>query len=141
MDREGTFELLRAVLSLGADLELSSVLQRFVQVSAQLTNAEYAAINVLDAQGASTTFVQYGVPQAAAKMLAHSPHAVGVLGKIPDYGVLRLTALREHPAFEGFPAGHPPMGSFLGTAVRVHEEIFGYLYLSNKQPEFEDADV
>ena len=141
MDREGTFELLRAVLSLGADLELSSVLQRFVQVSAQLTDADYAANNVLDAQGTSTTFVQYGVPETAAAKLAHSPHAVGVLGRIPDYGVLRLKDLRDHPAFEGFPAAHPPMGSFLGTAVRVHEEIFGYLYLSNKEPEFEDADV
>lgn len=139
--RAGTFELLRAVLSLGADLDLSSVLQRFVQVSAQLTNARYAAINVLDASGASTTFVQYGVPETAAARLANSPHAIGVLGAIPDYGVLRLRDLREHPAFQGYPAGHPDMGSFLGTAVRVHEEIFGYLYLADKQPEFEDADV
>lgn len=139
--RAGTFELLRAVLSLGADLDLSSVLQRFVQVSAQLTNARYAAINVLDASGASTTFVQYGVPETAAARLANSPHAIGVLGAIPDYGVLRLRDLREHPAFQGYPAGHPDMGSFLGTAVRVHEEIFGYLYLADKHPEFEDADV
>ena len=139
--RAGTFELLRAVLSLGADLDLSSVLQRFVQVSAQLTNARYAAINVLDASGASTTFVQYGVPETAAARLANSPHAIGVLGAIPDYGVLRLRDLREHPAFQGYPAGHPDMGPFLGTAVRVHEEIFGYLYLADKQPEFEDADV
>ena len=139
--RAGTFELLRAVLSLGADLDLSSVLQRFVQVSAQLTNARYAAINVLDASGASTTFVQYGVPETAAARLANSPHAIGVLGAIPDYGVLRLRDLREHPAFQGYPAGHPDMGPFLGTAVRVHEEIFGYLYLADKHPEFEDADV
>ena len=139
--RAGTFELLRAVLSLGADLDLSSVLQRFVQVSAQLTEARYAAINVLDASGASTTFVQYGVSDSVASKLASSPHAVGVLGAIPDYGVLRLDDLREHPAFEGFPAGHPPMGAFLGTAVRVHEEIFGYLYLADKEPAFEATDV
>lgn len=137
----GTFELLDAVLSLGADLELESVLQRFVRVSAQLTGARFAAINVLDASGASTTFVHHGVDDVAAARLGRSPHARGVLGAIPDYGVLRLADLREHPAFIGFPAGHPPMGSFLGTAVRVHEEIFGYLYLSDKEPEFEDADV
>src|SRR5690554_7637377 len=100
MDREGTFELLRAVLSLGADLDLSSVLQRFVQVSAQLTNARYAAINVLDASGASTTFVQYGVPETAAARLANSPHAIGVLGASPDYGVLPLRDLRQPPAFQ-----------------------------------------
>ena len=55
---------------------------------------------------------------------------VGVLGAIPTRGTLRLADLMQHPSFRGFPANHPPMGSFLGTAVRVRDRVYGYLYLS-----------
>ncbi|MEV7907720.1 sensor histidine kinase, partial [Streptomyces anulatus] len=33
----------------------------------------------------------------------------------------------------GFPPGHPPMGSFLGVPIRVREEVFGNLYLTEKR--------
>jgi len=138
--RAGATDLLRAVLALAADLDLPSLLERFVQAATELTGARYGAINVLDETGTSTTFVQSGVPAAVVAALAHPPHAVGVLGQIPAYGVLRLSDLTLHPAFRGLPAGHPPMGSFLGTAVRVRREVFGYLYLSEKEDGFEDAD-
>ncbi|MFI2752545.1 GAF domain-containing sensor histidine kinase [Cellulomonas sp. P22] len=134
-------ELLDAVLSVASDLDLPGVLERFVHVSAELTGAPYGAINVLDKRGASTTFVQTGVPAAIAAMLGHPPHAVGVLSKIPSQGVLLLDDLTQHPAFEGFPAGHPPMGSFLGAAVRVRHQVFGYLYLSDKPGGFTEHDA
>ncbi|WP_448630398.1 GAF domain-containing protein [Cellulomonas soli] len=63
-----------------------------------------------------------------------------MLGSIPDEGVLRLDDLREHPAFIGLPPGHPPMGSFLGAAVRVRGERYGTLYLSEKDGGFDDHD-
>ncbi|HEY0187185.1 MAG TPA: GAF domain-containing protein [Cellulomonas sp.] len=133
-------DLLDAVLSVASRLELPSVLERFVRVSVELTGARYGAINVLDSRGESSTFVQTGVPAAVAALMNHPPHAVGVLGKIPDHGVLLLDDLTDHPAFLGFPAGHPPMGSFLGAAVRVREEVYGYLYLSDKEGGFTAQD-
>ncbi|WP_311836331.1 GAF domain-containing protein [Cellulomonas fimi] len=136
----GAAELMRAVLELAADLDLPSVLKKFVDVSTELTGARYGAMNILDQEGASVTFVQNGVPDSAVARLASSPHAVGVLGKIPAHGVLRLTDLREHPAFQGFPRHHPPMGSFLGAAVRVREEVYGDLYLAEKPGGFDEAD-
>src|SRR5690606_3409056 len=73
-------------------------------------------------------------------LIGRSPHAVGVLGAIPSHGTLRLDDLTHHPAFKGFPANHPPMGPFLGTAVRVRDRVFGYLYLSEKPGGFTDED-
>ncbi len=137
---ESTTDLLRAVLALAADLDLPSLLQRFVAASTQLTGARYGAINILDDEGASRTFVQSGVPDAVVGRLAHPPHAIGVLGQIPDAGVLRLADLTEHPAFQGMPAGHPRMGAFLGSAVRVSGETYGYLYLAEKRGGFDDDD-
>ncbi|ROS31136.1 GAF domain-containing protein [Cellulomonas sp. PhB150] len=133
-------DLLDAILAVASELDLPEVLNRFVQVSAELTGARYAAINVVDARGASTTFVYTGVPTAVARMMGHAPHAFGVLGQIPAEGALRLDDLREHPAFIGFPREHPPMGSFLGASVRVGNQVFGQLYLSEKAGGFTAAD-
>jgi signal transduction histidine kinase len=137
---DASTDLLRAVLALAADLDLPSLLERFVQAATELTGARYGAINILDEHGASTTFVQSGLPDDVVAALPHPPHAVGVLGQIPAYGVLRLADLTQHPSFRGLPPEHPAMGSFLGTAVRVRREVFGYLYLSDKRGGFEDAD-
>ncbi|QTE28644.1 sensor histidine kinase [Pengzhenrongella sicca] len=133
-------DLLSAFMALSADLDLPRLLERFVAASTSLTGAQFGAINVLDEHGASVTFVQAGMPAPIVAALANPPHAIGVLGEIPSHGVLRLHDLMEHPAFRGLPAGHPPMHSFLGTAVRVGEEIFGYLYLSEKVGGFDAGD-
>lgn len=133
-------DLLQAALGLASDLDLPTVLQRFVQASADLTGARYAAINVLDARGRSTTFVHTGLAPELAQLLGRPPHAIGVLAAIPAHGTLRLGDLMDHPTFRGFPPHHPPMGSFLGTAVRVRDRVFGYLYLSEKAGGFTDED-
>ncbi|HWS57645.1 MAG TPA: GAF domain-containing protein [Actinotalea sp.] len=133
-------DLLQAALGLASDLDLPTVLQRFVTASADLTGARYAAINVLDARGRSTTFVHTGMDERLVAMLGRPPHAIGILGVIPPHGTLRLDDLMHHPAYKGFPPNHPPMGSFLGTAVRVRNRVFGYLYLSEKQGGFTDED-
>lgn len=137
---EATTDLLRAVLDLAADLDLPSLLERFVHASTVMTRARYGAINILDEWGASRTFVQSGVAPAIAAALGHPPHAIGVLGQIPDEGVLRLDDLTRHPSYRGLPHGHPPMGPFLGSAVRVGGETYGYLYLSEKEGGFDDDD-
>lgn len=140
---DGSFaaaDLLQAALGLASDLDLPTVLHRFVTASAALTGATFGAINVLDPHGRSTTFVHTGVDERLATMIGRSPHAVGVLGSIPSHGTLRLDDLKDHPSFRGFPPDHPPMGSFLGTAVRVRDRVFGYLYLSNKPGGFTADD-
>ena len=140
---DGSFaaaDLLQAALGLASDLDLPTVLHRFVTASATLTGAAFGAINVLDPHGRSTTFVHTGVDERLAQMIGRSPHAVGVLGAIPSHGTMRLDDLKEHPSFRGFPPEHPPMGSFLGTAVRVRDRVFGYLYLSNKPGGFSPDD-
>jgi len=133
-------DLLDAILAVASELELPAVLNRFVQVSAELTGARYGAINVLDENGTSTAFVYTGVPTAVARLMKHAPHARGVLGQIPVVGALRLTDLTDHPAFQGWPAHHPPMGSFLGASVRVGDHVFGQLYLSEKPGGFTESD-
>jgi signal transduction histidine kinase len=52
---------------------------------------------------------------------------------IEDPQPLRLADIARHSASSGFPDGHPSMRSFLGVPVRVRDEVFGNLYLTNKR--------
>ena len=59
-----------------------------------------------------------------------------------DAKPLRLPDLSEHPDSYGFPPNHPPMRSFLGVPIRVRDEVFGNLYLTDKSSAevFTDVD-
>ncbi|NED81098.1 GAF domain-containing protein, partial [Streptomyces sp. SID11233] len=46
---------------------------------------------------------------------------------------LRLDNLTAHPNSYGFPAHHPPMRTFLGAPVRIRDEVFGNIYLTEKR--------
>jgi signal transduction histidine kinase len=62
------------------------------------------------------------------------PQGAGLLGELIKHPTpLRLTNIADHPSSSGFPANHPPMRSFLGVPVRVREEIWGNLYLTERR--------
>ena len=51
---------------------------------------------------------------------------------ISDPKPLRLASLGSHPESYGFPPNHPPMTSFLGVPIKVRDEVYGNLYLTDK---------
>ncbi|REF37987.1 GAF domain-containing sensor histidine kinase [Thermasporomyces composti] len=127
--------LLEAVLSVGRDLELNDVLHRIVEAAAELVDAQYGALGVLDPAGDRiVSFVFTGLSDEEAAAIGRYPSGHGVLGELIRQQVpLRLDDVRSHPASSGFPPGHPPMRSFLGVPVRVHGKAFGNLYLAEKR--------
>ncbi|MEU7510822.1 GAF domain-containing protein [Streptomyces sp. NPDC042898] len=139
-------QLLEAMRSVGTGLELHSTLDRICETAAELADARYAAIGVVDDEGEGLSdFVTFGVGEDVARRIGHLPdgHA-GLLGAlIRDPQTIRLADLATDPRSAGFPPGHPPMRSFLGVPIRVQGEIFGNLYLAEKNGggEFNDYDV
>ncbi|MFJ7967972.1 GAF domain-containing protein [Streptomyces sp. NPDC096324] len=128
--------LLEAVRSVGSGLELHSKLDRICETAADLTDARYAAIGVVDESGEGLSdFIQRGVDEETAHRIGRRPDGhKGLLGAlIRDPDPVRLANLTDDPRSCGFPAGHPPMLSFLGVPIRVHGEIFGNLYLTEKR--------
>jgi len=88
-------------------------------------------------------FITVGVTPAQRAAIGDPPLGRGVLGLlIDDARPLRLADLAEHPASTGFPANHPPMGSFLGVPVRAGDRVYGNLYLTEKAggAEYTEAD-
>ena len=75
-------------------------------------------------------------------MIGDLPRGRGVLGElIRDAAPLRLDDVGEHARSYGFPPGHPPMKSFLGVPIRIRGEVFGNLYLTEKEGgDFDEAD-
>lgn len=130
-----------AILALNRQLDLPSVLTKMLEAAMDTTGAPLAAINVLDERGVSIQFIYQGIDAAVFTKIGRAPNAVGTLAKIPIEGALVIDELTEHPAFEGLPPGHPPLGSFLGCALRTRGTVFGYLYLASKEGGFTPVDV
>ncbi|GAB2461016.1 GAF domain-containing protein [Xylanimonas ulmi] len=135
--------LLEAVLAVGRGLELGATLQRIVQAAADLADARYAALGVLDAEGRIGQFLTVGMSEDEVRAVGPYPTGRGILGElIRDPRPLRLHDLTADPRSVGFPPNHPPMRSFLGMPLRVHGTPFGNLYLTSKRGggDFTDAD-
>ena len=143
-DRTRVDRLLDAVLAVGSGLELQVVLHRIVEAAVALVDAEYGALGVVDGHGRGLSqFITVGMGAATVRALGAPPTGHGVLGEVVrDPRPLRLADLTAHEASVGFPAGHPPMRSFLGVPVRVGDVVFGNLYLTEKRgdQEFTDDD-
>jgi two-component system, NarL family, sensor histidine kinase DevS len=134
-DHERLQLLLDAVVAIGADLDLDSVLRRIVEVASRLADARYVALGVLGAGPGRRlrAFVTHGLTPEQHTAIGDLPRGHGLLGLIIDRPEpLRLHDLNADPNAYGFPPGHPPMRSFLGVPVRIRDKVFGNLYLTEK---------
>ncbi|MCU1354244.1 MAG: putative signal transduction histidine kinase, partial [Acidimicrobiales bacterium] len=138
MDHIGAKQLRRlldAVMSIGTDLDLNVVLYRIIEATAELVDAAYGALGVLDPSGSYLTdFITVGLDEAQRERIGSLPKGHGILGLlIVDPRPIRLPDLTEHPDSFGFPPNHPPMQSFLGVPLFVRGEVYGNLYLTDKR--------
>ena len=127
--------LLDAVMAVTADLELSEVLTRIVRSGCELVDAKYGAMGVLGPDREHMVeFVTRGLTEEEREAIGDPPTGRGVLGLlIHEPHSQRLRNLGDHPESYGFPPNHPPMHTFLGTPVRIRDEVFGNLYMTEKQ--------
>ncbi|MFJ4682932.1 GAF domain-containing protein [Streptomyces sp. NPDC088789] len=143
--RDRVHSLLEAVLSVGRELDLEQALRSIVEAAAALVDAEYAALGVIGPDGRRlSAFHTVGVDEDRIAAIGHYPEGHGILGELIRHPEpLRLDKLSDHPASYGFPANHPPMNTFLGVPIRVRDQVFGNLYLTEKRGgvRFDDEDV
>ena len=140
--------LLSAVVALAEDLSLEAVLDRLVRSACELVGAKYGAMGVIAEDRSLSHFITVGIDDEEIRSIGDLPTGHGVLGLlIREPRPLRLHDLGRHPIASGFPENHPPMNTFLGVPVRVRDEVFGNLYLTEKDggldftPEDEDLAV
>jgi len=135
--------LIEASRAVVAERELEAVFDRLLQAARHVTGARYAALGVLDEDRKRLAdFITVGIDEGRRHEIGDLPRGRGVLGLlISAPAPLRLTDVGSHPRSYGFPQGHPPMHSFLGVPILLRNEVWGILYLTEKEGgPFDEAD-
>jgi signal transduction histidine kinase len=128
---------------LTTELDQRIVLDRVLDAAREITGARYAALGILNERHSGLEqFLTSGIDESTRRAIGDLPRGRGVLGTLIEYPQpLRLADVGQHPSSYGFPAGHPPMRSFLGVPVVIRGEVWGNLYLTEKADgEFTESD-
>ena len=126
--------LSEASLRISRSLDLDTVLQGVIDGACSLTRARYGALVAFDDSGSIETLITSGITPEERGRLVDLPKGLGLLQYLNEIeGPLRLADIAGHPRSVGFPEGHPPMKTFLGTPVLHLGERLGNIYLTEKE--------
>jgi signal transduction histidine kinase len=141
--RDRVNALFEAIVSVGTNLDIEVVLRNIVEAAVTLVDAKYGAMGVIGEARGLAEFIPVGLSEEQIAAIHHWPEGRGLLGAlITDPRPVRITDLASHELSSGFPAGHPPMHTFLGAPIRIRDEVYGNLYLTEKRDggEFDQED-
>ena len=126
--------LSEAVIDIAKGEDLQASLRRLVENAVAISGANYGALGALGKDGSLEEFTYVGLSEETADEIATFPEGKGLLGHLLSHPTpLRVNPIKSHTASIGFPAGHPAMNSFLGVPIRIRDEIYGSLYLTEKR--------
>lgn len=126
-------KLIEAGLVLSSELSLDAVLQRIIELAAEITEARYGALGVLGPDERLADFITVGITPEERAAIGDPPVGHGLLGVlISEAKPLRVAPLSSHPKSIGFPPNHPQMTSLLGAPVISRGKVFGNIYLTDK---------
>jgi signal transduction histidine kinase len=141
--RDRVNALFEAVIAVGTNLDIEVVLRQIVEAAVNLVDARYGAMGVIGEDGRLAEFIPVGLTDDQIASIHHWPEGRGLLGAlISDPKPMRVASLGEHALSSGFPEGHPPMRSFLGAPISVRDEVYGNLYMTEKNGggDFDEED-
>ena len=133
----------QAVRGISGVLDADRVLQLIADRVRDLVQAQYAAIGIVDRDGAIERFITCGISDEDRARIGDLPHGRGLLGLIiRESRTYRIPDIATHPERYGFPPHHPEMHSFLGMPITASGAVVGRLYLTNKlgAAEFSEGD-
>lgn len=113
---------------------LEQVLQQIADAARELLDARYAALGVPHVNGGMKFFKVSGMSMSEIAHIHHPPVGDGLLGHImAARKPLRLPSMQDDARAGGFPEGHPHMTSLLGVPIQIGEQLFGTIYLTDKE--------
>ena len=137
--------LLRANRTIVAELSLATVLHRIVEAARDVSGAKYAALGVIGPDGLLEEFIHIGMDEATVEAIGHLPEGRGLLGAVIEHPEpIIVPEISDDPRSSGFPPHHPAMHGFLGVPIRLRDQVYGNLYLTEPAPgtfSEEDAEL
>ncbi len=133
-------------VALAATLDREAVVQRVTDAATELTQAAFGAFfyNVRDA-ASGNAYMLYTLSGAPKKAFAQFPHPRATAIIAPTFdgeGPVRLADVTkdqrfgQNPPFQGLPAGHLPVRSYLAVPVRgARAEVLGGLFFGHPEPD------
>lgn len=140
---ERLIALHQASLQLVEDISLETLLERIATVACEQAQARYAALGVLGEDGQLKQFISVGMTDDEIRRIPHPPKGLGMIRALMNTtDSIRLSEIQRDPRSVGFPRNHPHMRSFLGVPIRLGEDQYGQIYLTEKlgYPEFTTDD-
>lgn len=126
--------LSEAVIDIAKGEDLRASLRRLVENAIEISGATYGALGAIAEDGSLEEFTYVGISEETADEMSSFPEGKGLLGHLLTHPTaLRVDHIGSHSASSGFPAGHPAMNSFMGVPIRIRDEIYGSLYLTEKR--------
>jgi signal transduction histidine kinase len=126
--------LLRANAAVAADLSAPLVLHRIVDAACELLGARYAAIGIVGSDGTLVRLVRSGAEDDVVPRPDEMPWGTAILNVLPTDAT--LIPLGEpgaiHTSSAEAPKPNTDPASFLGVPIRVGDELFGNLYLTER---------
>lgn len=123
-----------AVMDVARGEDLKTSLKRLIRNAVLITDCTYGALGSINPDGTLEDFTYVGMSDETADEIDTFPEGKGLLGhllKFPE--PLRVSVIKDHPSSIGFPKGHPAMSGFLGVPIRIRDEVYGSIYLTQKR--------
>ena len=134
LDEQRLRRLLEVGRTLTSELDLEAVLETVLEAARDVTGARYAALGIVGKDRMLERFLFTGIDEVTRERIGELPRGRGVLGVLIDNPrPIRLNEVGAHPKSFGFPAGHPPMSTFLGVPIEIRKQAYGNLYLTEKR--------
>jgi signal transduction histidine kinase len=139
--RYDALAIITRVSSIVEQAELQELIEETIGAAVDLTGARYGALGVVNEHGRLVAFHHKGLSPDEADLIGDRPVGRGVLGDISGHGLaVRTDDISTHAGFTGIPDHHPEISSFLGVPVTSGGEVFGNLYVTNRERPFNDDD-
>lgn len=127
------FDISKDILT---EFNTKMLLRKIADDACKLIGCLYSAIGIVNDKGGYEHFASSGINHELIEDITKK-HGLPARKGLPGYLLkigrpLRIDDISKHPAFQGFPAGHPDMKTFLGVPVILHNKLIGGLYFAEK---------
>ncbi|MBV7363796.1 GAF domain-containing protein [Actinomycetaceae bacterium TAE3-ERU4] len=140
-NRPNQLTLLDASLNLASKLDVTQVLQGFVRQACSLASTEFGALAVLNIRGEMVMMVTQNIDDEVAQLMQDSTLGNELLLALPESGALIVNNPHDDSGAIQLPKSAPEIDNYVCLPLELNQQIFGWLFLANRQGGFSSTEA